>query len=247
MGPRNTIWITILTAGLLSSGCERTAPPANSPETADQNAPATQPTDSEMSALKEFVADSAAPQSPALPPGHPPIGGTNAVSDARNPDAAVPQLAYNAPDTWQQEPVASPMRKGQYRLPAPEEGVADAELTVFYFGPGGGGTVQANIDRWHGQFKTEAGEPVPSSDVNQQEISVNGLTITFLELSGQFQPGAMRMADTPPPPKDDYYLLAAIVETPTGPWYFKAVGPTTTLQHHRAEFLGFLQSMHMTQ
>ena len=43
--------------------------------------------------------------------------------------------------------------------------------------------------------------------------------------------------------KDNYRMLAAIVETPNGPWYFKALGPAATMDAHRAEFLSFLHTM----
>ena len=43
------------------------------------------------------------------------------------------------------------MRKAQFELST--DAGHTAELVFFYFGPSGGGGVQANVDRWMKQFK----------------------------------------------------------------------------------------------
>jgi hypothetical protein len=44
-------------------------------------------------------------------------------------------------------------------------------------------------------------------------------------------------------PKADYRMLGAAVETPAGPWYFKASGPAATMARHRAGFFEMLDSL----
>ena len=61
---------------------------------------------------------------------------------------------FAVPAGWRSGQPSSPMRKAELRVPGPEgTGAAgEAIITVFHFGPGQGGTVQQNIDRWFGQF-----------------------------------------------------------------------------------------------
>ncbi len=64
-----------------------------------------------------------------------------------------------APQGWVSEQPSSSMRKSQYRLPGPDTG-GDAEVAVF---AGIGGSAQANIDRWIGQFSGPDGSPAKDS------------------------------------------------------------------------------------
>ena len=73
--------------------------------------------------------------------------------------ASAAGLRFEAPSTWISETPSSSMRLAQYRLPGLEGDPEDAELAVFYFG-GQGGSVQANVDRWIGQFSNPDGSPV---------------------------------------------------------------------------------------
>src|ERR1044072_9534883 len=50
-----------------------------------------------------------------------------------------------APDGWISEQPSSTMRVAQYRLPGD---AGDANLAVYYFGPGQGGSGEGNPGRW---------------------------------------------------------------------------------------------------
>ena len=79
-------------------------------------------------------------------------------------------LTLNVPDTWVQEKVRSAMRAAQFIVPGPDAKQEEVgELVIFYFGPQQGGTVDANIQRWVGQF-VEKGRDVKKD----QGDSVNG-------------------------------------------------------------------------
>ena len=58
------------------------------------------------------------------------------------------------PASWKQGKSSSSMRLAQFALPK-NEGGEDVELVVFYFGGGSAGGIQANLDRWEGQFLPE--------------------------------------------------------------------------------------------
>jgi hypothetical protein len=241
---RIPITVAILIAAVLTiPACEQSEPP---PATQPATQTTSQPTQDELANLRDYARQNA-PQQTAqrLPAGHPPTGQPGAqppAAPSRMPPPPAANLTYTAPKTWQQEPVRSSMRKAQFRLPRAEGDTEDGLLTVFYFGPGGGGGVEANVDRWRNQFVGPGNGPVPDDDFTREEMEANGLKITVVEVHGRFAPGAMGAAE-PPPARDEYHMLAAIVDTPAGPWYFKAIGPQETMQQHRPAFMEFLQTM----
>jgi hypothetical protein len=124
------------------------------------------------------------------------------------------------------------MRMAQATIPG-EAGPGD--LVLFHFGPGGGGGVDANIERWIGQMEVAAGtEPKRESFTND-----NGLKVTWVEVEGTLLPSAMGMGPSTAQP--DSRMLAAVVEGAGGPWFFKATGPSSTLDAQRDAFLGMLR------
>ena len=155
------------------------------------------------------------------------------------PVAAQPSLRYEPPAEWIEEPAASPMRVAQFRLPRVPGDPEDGELVVFYFG-GGGGAVDANLQRWIGQMEQPDGRS--SFEVAATTaFDANGLDVTLLDVPGTYvaavRPGAAERLDKP-----DFRLLAAVVESPVGPWFFKLTGPARTIARWDAAFGAFLRS-----
>ncbi len=75
------------------------------------------------------------------------------------------------------------MRAATYPV-APVQGDHDpAECAVYFFGLGQGGSIQANIDRWDGQFKTPGGKPAPAKVT---KIMIHGLPVTTIDVSGEY-------------------------------------------------------------
>src|ERR1017187_2197942 len=68
---------------------------------------------------------------------------------------SVAGLKWSAPSGWTSQGRTS-MRAATYVLPAVPGDEGTAECVVYFFGVGQGGSVEANIDRWKGQF-TELG------------------------------------------------------------------------------------------
>lgn len=150
--------------------------------------------------------------------------------------AATPHgsLIYDLPETWQRGTPSSSMRLDQAVIP----GSAGAgELAVFFFGAGGGGSVEANLERWIGQMTT-------SREPRREAFETNGLAVTWIDVSGTLNPSGMGMGPTEPQP--DSRMLAAVVEGPGGPWFFKATGPEATMEAARDQFVAMLQSAQLT-
>jgi len=132
------------------------------------------------------------------------------------------------------------MRKAQYKLPRAEGDMEDGELVVFYFGEGQGGSVEANVQRWIGQFKKADGSP--AGDVARRTTKeVRGIKVTIVDVSGTYTGGGPMMSSGDPKPS--YRMLAAVAETRGGPWFVKLTGPTRTVTRWEPGFQEFLDSM----
>lgn len=231
----------VLAGGLAAavSGCrQQEPPPTGAPPTT--TASAGRLSEAEQAALKAFVQETTPPRTPPLPPGHPPLDGTRSPNSP--PDqgpAPAPALRYSVPATWQREPVRSPLRSDQYRLPRAAGDAEDAELAVF---GGIGGSVEDNVTRWRGQFTTPDGRPIPDEGLVRESFEVGSLRVTVVDLAGRYAADAM-MAGGPAVPRDNYRLLAAVVEGAAGPVFFKVVGPAETVAQYRADFLAMLRTL----
>jgi hypothetical protein len=147
-------------------------------------------------------------------------------------------LKFTAPDGWVAEKPTSSMRQAQYRLPKAAGDSEDAELVVFYF-QGGGGGVQANIDRWVGQFAKPDGSPV--TDAKTSHKTAHGIALTIVDVTGTYVAGMGSASDGKQ--KDRYRMLGAVAEAGSGPWFFKLIGPEKTVTRWEPGFQSFLDSI----
>jgi hypothetical protein len=149
-------------------------------------------------------------------------------------------LKYSAPAEWIAETPSSSMRQAQYRLPRAEGDPEDAELVVFFF-KGDGGSVDANIQRWIGQFVKADGSPAADVATTTRRES-HGIPITIVDVSGTYLaasgPSLAEVKNKP-----GYRMLAAVAEAAGGPWFFKLTGPANTVARWQASFTSFLDSL----
>src|SRR5258708_14212453 len=186
--------------------------------------------EAQAAAPASSTASSAAPTPrPPAPPADAPVAAT----------AATGTLAFTAQPGWVVEKTTSAMRKAQYKLPHAEKDTEDAALVVYFFS-GQGGDVQANLDRWCGQFEQPDGRA--STDVlKNSSRTVNGMNVHEAELSGTY------VAETAPGSgehvrKEGWRMLAAILEAKEGPYYAKLVGPAATVAKWEASFKSFVDA-----
>jgi hypothetical protein len=172
-----------------------------------------------------------------------------AATRGQDPPPAPPALAPKTvagvtftppPDSgWLEEPVTSRMRAAQYRVRRAEGDAEDAELVVFHFG-GSAGSVEDNLTRWFAQFQQPDGKPTrEAAKVERRELG--GLVLHEVEVGGTYvaetRPGSGERVNKP-----GSRLLGAIIETPSGPFFVKLVGPDATVAAARAAFKKFVES-----
>ncbi len=164
----------------------------------------------------------------ALPPGHPAVD----PGAAPPPAAAAPEttLAWKVPARWQTAANPSSMRIATYHVPHAPGDEADADVSVTQ----AGGTVEANADRWIGQFGPDA-----KKNAKQTTKTIAGFEVTIVEVEGAYN-GGMSEAKAP---AGKAALLGAIVATPGMPHFFKITGPAKTVSSARAELEALLASI----
>jgi hypothetical protein len=153
-------------------------------------------------------------------------------------------LRFNAPSGWTARQPSSAMRVAEFVLPRATGDQEDAELVVYFFGGSGGG-IDANIERWIGQMQQPDGRP--SREVSERsDRVVNGLSVTMLDISGTYtaevRPGSTERHNRP-----GFRMRTAVVTTPRGPYFVKAVGPANTMERWVAAFDAFIGSVRFEQ
>ncbi len=149
-------------------------------------------------------------------------------------------LRFTVPKTWTRVPAPSDFRAAQFQLPRAAGDTADAELVLFFFGSGKGGSAQDNLERWYGQFTKPDGRAAKDVAVVTMR-TVNGLHLTAVDLAGTYV--APAMAGGGKVGASGFRMLAAVVEGEGGPWFFKALGPEATIGAVKADFDALLASL----
>jgi hypothetical protein len=146
-------------------------------------------------------------------------------------------IRWTAPPGWKTE-AERPMRAATYSIPS-AQGAGPAECVVNYFGPGQGGTVAANVDRWRSQMLGADGKPAAARVTTR---SVRSIKITVVDASGAYTGMGGPMVSNPKP-VNGYRLLGAIAEAPQGTVFFKLTGPAKTVAAQEAAFERLLASI----
>ncbi|MEO0529210.1 MAG: hypothetical protein AAF266_01400 [Planctomycetota bacterium] len=148
-------------------------------------------------------------------------------------------LEFEAPSEWPEVTPGSRILEKELSVQPPEgTEAAPARLTLM----SAGGSVQANLARWVGQFKgTEGG--ADRSAAETEELKPDGMPATLIDLSGTYMESAGGPFG-PKTPRPNYRMVAAIVETGgSGNYFFKLVGPEQTVGPAAEEFKAMIGSI----
>ena len=154
--------------------------------------------------------------------------------ESLTPDAALVAsgIKWQAPKAWR-EGGPRPMRLATYFYGGPDPETT-AECAVFHFGPGMGGGIDDNIERWVGQFE---GSP----NYARRVLTERGMKVTRVEIAGTFLAPDSEMQSQGKRPS--WKLLGAIVEGPQGAVFFKFTGPAAVIGRATRDFDGLLASL----
>jgi hypothetical protein len=148
-------------------------------------------------------------------------------------------LGFTAPDNWKPRSPSSSMRVAEFVVPKAATDPEDADVVIYFFA-GGGGSVDANIQRWIGQFQEASGAAL--KDPGRSAFTVGNLKVTTVDVSGTYiaevRPGAAERHNKP-----NFRMRAAVVETPKGPYFIKFTGPAATVKAASPAFDQFLKTL----
>ena len=120
----------------------------------------------------------------------------------------------------------SGMRAASYAYGPLEPDKDSATMAVFHFGPGQGGTIADNIQRWIKQFSLPDGRD-PATAAIRYERQVAGYPAHVVTLYGIYNQ-SIRPMSPEKIARENYRLVAIIVEAPGGNVFFKLTGPDKT-------------------
>ena len=145
-----------------------------------------------------------------------------------------------APEGWKRVQPKSSIVETEFSIPSEGEGLQPGRMTVM----GAGGSVQANVDRWYGQFAQPDGSDTKSK-ATAKKIKLAGCDVTIVDISGTYKDApAGPFAGGKAVDRPDYRMLAAIVETPDrGNYFLKFYGPGKTVAKHADGFRAMVEGL----
>ena len=140
-------------------------------------------------------------------------------------------IRWDAPEGWEATTPSNEMRFAEYRMVG--DG-GEAEVSVFFFGPGGGGGVEQNLERWSAQFSD-------GEQAQRREREVDGMTVHTVDVSGTYE-NDMAMGGGGGP-QEQQRLLGAIAEASAGLFFFRLLGDAEVVREQEEAFEQFVESM----
>jgi len=146
----------------------------------------------------------------------------------------VSEFTFKRPDKWEWVESTSSMRKAQLKVNDADK-KNSAEVVFFHFGPGNGGGVQANVDRWFGQFEG----PREKIGAKSEKTKIGKHDVTFVRAEGTYLSGMPGGARTPQPGSA---LHGAIIESDDGAVFVKMTGPAALVKSAENDFRKMIDS-----
>lgn len=160
------------------------------------------------------------------------------TAHAQPATAALLDYHTTVPAGWTARAPASSMRLAEYVI-GPAAANGNAEVVVYFFGPGQGGSADANLARWKSQFSNPSGGAV-FERISHDSTRVAKLTMA--EYRGTYARG-IGMGSAPDAARPNNTLLAVVAETPKGTLFFQLFGPQAAVEAARASYLAFVKGM----
>ncbi len=146
-------------------------------------------------------------------------------------------MQVKAPPGWVRKAPLTSIVEHEFALPAVKPDANDGRMTLM----AAGGGVEANIDRWYGQFtQPDGGSTRDRAKVKQ--IKVGGADVHLVDISGTFKD--QRGPAAPAVERPKYRMLGAIIPTKgAGTYFIKVYGPERTMAENEKAFLAMIESL----
>jgi hypothetical protein len=147
------------------------------------------------------------------------------------------KMVLKTPKEWVRKQPRTKIVEHEFETPAVEGDKLPGRVTVM----GAGGSVEANIERWIGQFTQPDGKSTKDKAVTQK-LKIAGQEVHYVDLSGDYkdQPGPF----TPAVMRENYRMLGAIVvNEKLGNYFIKLYGPKATVSANEKLFKDVINSL----
>lgn len=145
------------------------------------------------------------------------------------------------------------MAQGTWQIKKPENRIIEHELSVPPTGDdkeagrvtimGAGGTMDANVERWIGQFKQPDGSDTHQV-TKQKDIKVGGLEVRVVDISGTYNDTRGPFSGIPAVERPKYRMLAAIITSKkVGNYFVKFYGPQQTVSESEGAFMKMIDTL----
>ena len=149
-------------------------------------------------------------------------------------------LVFQAPSTWKKQTPKINFIHADFAIPKAEGDPKDGRITFSQVG----GSVDANLTRWIGQFKDV--DPDDEEQVKRETMKVDDQVVKLITIKGTY----LDSAGGPFGPKTDrekYVLMGAAIEADNGQnVYIKAYGPEKTIKANKKALQEMLKTMKAT-
>ena len=163
-----------------------------------------------------------------------------AAAEDRSVSLADGKLQMTAPETWQRKKPQNNVIQYEFSVAPVGDDEKPGRVTI----SGAGGSVEANIDRWAGQFiQPDGSDSKKAAKIEEKKIA--GQEVHLVDISGTFkdQPGGP-FSGGPVVERKDYRMFAAIIVTKDlGNYFLKFYGPERTVADNRAAFDKMVESL----
>lgn len=155
---------------------------------------------------------------------------TNAADEISLSDG---KITLTAPEGWKKKMPTVRIIEFEYEVPPVEGDERAGRMTVM----GAGGSVEANVARWVGQFKLK-GDAKPKTE----EVKISGQKVHVVDIAGTFKDSPGPFA--PAVERENYRMLGAIIATEKeGQYFLKFYGPKATVDKNEDAFKKMLDSL----
>ncbi len=168
-----------------------------------------------------------------------PIAGPASLVNADDQDGqpiVMGPLEMTAPEGWVKKQPSVRIIAYEFTVPAAKGDKNNGRMTVMV----AGGSIDANIQRWYGQFKQpDGGDTAKVAVVEKKKIAGHDVHLvdiagTYLDRRGPVAPAVARK---------NYRMLATIIETKQGNFFVKFYGPRKTVAENEEAFVQMTQGL----
>jgi hypothetical protein len=147
------------------------------------------------------------------------------------------KLELTAPAAWERKEPSVRIIEHEFAVPAVEGDEEAGRLTIM----GAGGSVEANIQRWIGQFEQPDGAATKDR-TKTEKLTIDGQTVHMVDITGTYKD--QRGPFAPAVVREDYRMLAAIIATEkSGQYFVKLYGPKKTIAANEKAFRAFVETL----